>query len=425
MRPTMGGTYRVRAIAARPLDAGPRTGGRRSALPRTTSSIPRSGYRSSRECHPSIHRPPRPPRAARGAGRPARNLRWSWHPETQDLFEADRPRSCGTQRPRPGPAARRSCRRPGSTSSPRTAASCAARRGAARPRRLPHRRPLVPALGRPRRAGRAARDRLLLARVRHHRGAAAVLRRPRHPRRRPPQGRQRPRRPDHRRRPALPPRLLPPVAVPRRLAAGALPGPRPRRAAAVAAARGRRHPVAKIALGLPGGASAARPHLGGAGRPRAAAAARLRRRGEQRGRSATSPTGCTAAAASTGCARRCCSASAASGRSARTRRLTGAPEPEVFHTNEGHAGFLGLERIRELVPRTTASTSTPRSRPSAPAPCSPPTPRSPPASTASRATSSRSTSAATRRPPGVPVDRILPLGAEDYEAATRPSSTWR
>ena len=30
-------------------------------------------------------------------------------------------------------------------------------------------------------------------------------------------------------------------------------------------------------------------------------------------------------------------------------RITGAPEPEVFHTNEGHAGFLGLERIRELV----------------------------------------------------------------------------
>src|SRR5205085_5599294 len=28
-------------------------------------------------------------------------------------------------------------------------------------------------------------------------------------------------------------------------------------------------------------------------------------------------------------------------------RLTGADAPEVFHTNEGHAGFLGLERIRE------------------------------------------------------------------------------
>jgi glycogen phosphorylase len=30
-------------------------------------------------------------------------------------------------------------------------------------------------------------------------------------------------------------------------------------------------------------------------------------------------------------------------------RLTGARAPEVFHTNEGHAGFLGVERIRELV----------------------------------------------------------------------------
>ncbi|MYW14155.1 alpha-glucan family phosphorylase [Streptomyces sp. SID486] len=29
-------------------------------------------------------------------------------------------------------------------------------------------------------------------------------------------------------------------------------------------------------------------------------------------------------------------------------RLTGHPVPEVFHTNEGHAGFLGLERIAEL-----------------------------------------------------------------------------
>ncbi len=29
--------------------------------------------------------------------------------------------------------------------------------------------------------------------------------------------------------------------------------------------------------------------------------------------------------------------------------ITGTPEPEVYHTNEGHAGFLGVERIRELV----------------------------------------------------------------------------
>jgi starch phosphorylase len=32
--------------------------------------------------------------------------------------------------------------------------------------------------------------------------------------------------------------------------------------------------------------------------------------------------------------------------------LTGHPQPRVFHTNEGHAGFLGLERIRELVAGT-------------------------------------------------------------------------
>lgn len=30
-------------------------------------------------------------------------------------------------------------------------------------------------------------------------------------------------------------------------------------------------------------------------------------------------------------------------------RITGSPAPEVYHTNEGHAGFLGLERIREFM----------------------------------------------------------------------------
>ena len=55
---------------------------------------------------------------------------------------------------------------------------------------------------------------------------------------------------------------------------------------------------------------------------------------------------------------------------------TGAPAPEVFHTNEGHAGFLGVERIRELRRERATSPSTRRCRPSAPAPCSPRTPRS-------------------------------------------------
>ncbi len=35
--------------------------------------------------------------------------------------------------------------------------------------------------------------------------------------------------------------------------------------------------------------------------------------------------------------------------------ITGAPAPTVYHTNEGHAGFLGLERIRELVAEQGAS----------------------------------------------------------------------
>lgn len=30
-------------------------------------------------------------------------------------------------------------------------------------------------------------------------------------------------------------------------------------------------------------------------------------------------------------------------------QLTGAPTPDVYHTNEGHAGFLGIERIGELL----------------------------------------------------------------------------
>ncbi len=30
-------------------------------------------------------------------------------------------------------------------------------------------------------------------------------------------------------------------------------------------------------------------------------------------------------------------------------RITGAPTPEVYHCNEGHAGFLGIERAREVI----------------------------------------------------------------------------
>ncbi len=64
---------------------------------------------------------------------------------------------------------------------------------------------------------------------------------------------------------------------------------------------------------------------------------------------AVSPTGCTAATRSTGSSRRSWPASAGCGRSARSPRSRACPTPEVFHMNEGHAGFLGVERIRELI----------------------------------------------------------------------------
>lgn len=94
-------------------------------------------------------------------------------------------------------------------------------------------------------------------------------------------------------------------------------------------------------------------------------------------------------------------------------RLTGAPAPEVYHTNEGHAGFLGVERIRELVAEGLAFDE---------------------ALEAVRA----ATVFTTHTPvpagidrfgrdlvgqyfggdleaPGVPVDKVLALGAEDYD----------
>jgi starch phosphorylase len=95
-------------------------------------------------------------------------------------------------------------------------------------------------------------------------------------------------------------------------------------------------------------------------------------------------------------------------------RLTGATAPEVFHTNEGHAGFLGLERIRELAEDTGLAFD------------------------AALEVSRAGTVFTTHTPvpagidrfprdlvaqyfggdnacPGVPVDRILALGSEDYE----------
>ncbi len=98
-------------------------------------------------------------------------------------------------------------------------------------------------------------------------------------------------------------------------------------------------------------------------------------------------------------------------------RITGTPEPEVFHTNEGHAGFLGVERVRELTvdpagPGLDLDTALEVGRASTVFTTHTPVP-----------------AGIDRFPrtlveqyfgdagpcPGVPVDRVLALGAEDFE----------
>ncbi|HEY1119237.1 MAG TPA: alpha-glucan family phosphorylase, partial [Acidimicrobiales bacterium] len=98
-------------------------------------------------------------------------------------------------------------------------------------------------------------------------------------------------------------------------------------------------------------------------------------------------------------------------------RITGAPEPEVFHTNEGHAGFLGLERIRELSvaeggPGLDFDTALEVSRGSTVFTTHTPVPAG--IDRFGRDLVEQYFGGASPVP-GVPVDRILALGAEDYE----------
>jgi starch phosphorylase len=95
-------------------------------------------------------------------------------------------------------------------------------------------------------------------------------------------------------------------------------------------------------------------------------------------------------------------------------RITGAPEPEVFHTNEGHAGFLGLERIRELVaanPGMTFDEALEAGRAGTVFTTHTPVPagidRFPIDLIAQHFGGDNAS-------PGVPVDRVLQLGAESY-----------
>jgi starch phosphorylase len=95
-------------------------------------------------------------------------------------------------------------------------------------------------------------------------------------------------------------------------------------------------------------------------------------------------------------------------------RITGAPEPSVFHTNEGHAGFLGLERIRELMHEDSGmdfDTALQATRGGTVFTTHTPVPAGIdrfPMSLIEQYFGGDNAA------PGIPVDRILPLGAENY-----------
>jgi starch phosphorylase len=98
-------------------------------------------------------------------------------------------------------------------------------------------------------------------------------------------------------------------------------------------------------------------------------------------------------------------------------RITGHPAPEVFHTNEGHAGFLGLERIRELTvaedgPKVDFDTALEMGRASTVFTTHTPVPAGIDRFPRTLVEQYFSEGGAT---PGVPVERILTLGTEDYE----------
>ena len=97
-------------------------------------------------------------------------------------------------------------------------------------------------------------------------------------------------------------------------------------------------------------------------------------------------------------------------------RVTGHAAPEVFHTNEGHAGFLGLERIRELTvaeggPQLDFDTALEVGRASTVFTTHTPVPAGIDRFPRSLVEQYFSEAGAT---PGVPIEQILALGAEDY-----------
>ncbi len=236
----------------------------------------------------------------------AANLRWSWHQPTLDLFRDVAPELWAEQGKDPVGLL-------GEVPSARLAELAADAAFVARADGL--RDELRAYLAEPRwyQASRRAtprHDRLLLAGVRDRGGASAVQRRPRHPGRRSPEERIRPRRADRRRRAVLPRRLLPPGDLARGLAGGELSGARPRRPADGRAAQRRRLGGERRARASRR-RGAHRAHLAARRSVASACCCSTPTSPRTRRSCAASPTASTAAAASTACCRSCCSASAA------------------------------------------------------------------------------------------------------------------
>jgi starch phosphorylase len=95
-------------------------------------------------------------------------------------------------------------------------------------------------------------------------------------------------------------------------------------------------------------------------------------------------------------------------------RLTGAPAPEVFHTNEGHAGFLGLERICEFIAEDGLDFDAALEKARAGTVFTTHTPVPAGIDRFPRELIEMQFGGASALP-GLPVDRVLALGAEDYD----------
>ncbi|GAB2967473.1 MAG TPA: alpha-glucan family phosphorylase [Actinotalea caeni] len=98
-------------------------------------------------------------------------------------------------------------------------------------------------------------------------------------------------------------------------------------------------------------------------------------------------------------------------------RLTDGVAPEVYHCNEGHAGFLGIERVRELVEAEglTFDAAVEAVRAGTVFTTHTPVPAGIDRFDAGLVAQYFGGAAEL---PGVPVDRVLALGAEDYEGGS-------